>query len=136
MDLRLTRVEFRSDGVFSELKAVIAGEIEVVAHTVEHAYEDNKPKIPDGKYTCVRGQHQLEHGGPFITFMVSNVPGHSNILLHQGNWGQIDSDGCILLGEGIAQSSQGQMVTQSKFAFDNFMKLQEGVDSFQLIVES
>jgi hypothetical protein len=69
----------------------------------------------------------------FVTFEVQNVPGHTDILFHWGNWNK-DSAGCILLGDGIAQSSQGQMVVDSKKTWEAFMATLTGVDSFELVV--
>jgi hypothetical protein len=131
MTLYLCREEKREDGIFSELRDESG---KILFHTAEHAY-NSEPKIPNGTYKCVRGQHQL-HGMtvPFSTFMLENVPNHTNILLHVGNFPQIDSDGCILLGLGIAQSDKGQMITQSKQAFAEFIALTEGLDSFDLVV--
>jgi len=130
MEFVLQRKEFRDDGIFSELSGN-----GFIAQTLEHSY-NKLPKIPDGTYTCVRGQHQL-HGmsRPFSTFEVTNVPGHSGILIHQGNWND-DSDGCILVGEELAQSPKGQMITASIITFNKLMALLDGVNSFTLIVKS
>lgn len=130
MDLTLTRTDFTPDGIFGK----IAGD-GFKAYTVEHAYEapDGSayvPKIPTGTYTCVRGQHRLDHmTEDFTTFEVTNVPGHAGILFHWGNWNK-DSDGCILLGS----SRVSNMVTHSVDTFHNFMALQDGVDQFTLVV--
>ena len=130
MNLTLRRTEFRPDGVFGELSNDVGN---VIAHTLEHAYDDGNggwaPKIPVGTYACVRGTHQLHGGGPFTTFEITGVPGHSGLLFHAGNWNK-DSEGCVLLGE--AQS--GNMVTNSRAAFVKFMQLQIGVDQFTLTV--
>lgn len=128
MTLKLVRREFREDGIFSELMK----DGKVIAHTLEHSF-NMKPKIPDGTYMCRRGIHKLENLKPFETFEVCGVSGHTGILLHIGNWNK-DSDGCILVGSGIAQSPQGQMVTGSKQAFADFMDLCEGFQSFALEV--
>lgn len=123
-------MEYRDDGIFSELKDEKG---KVLAHTLEHSY-DKKPKLDLGAYKCVRGKHRL-HGmvSDFETFEVKGVPGHTGILFHVGNFNS-ESDGCLLLGEGIAQSSKGQMVVGSKIAFKDFMNLMEGQNSFTLIV--
>lgn len=132
MTLKLNRIEFREDGIFSEL---LDESGKVLAHTLEHSY-DLKPKLYDGAFTCVRGPHRLNGmTSIFETFEITGVKGHSNILFHWGNWNK-DSEGCVLLGSGIAQSSQGQMVTNSKVAFQEFMALLSGFNSFSLIVQS
>lgn len=130
MIMRLKRIEYREDGIFSELMNSYG---DVLAHTLEHSY-NNRPKLYLGTFTCRRGIHQLHNGPKFETFEVTGVNGHTGILLHKGNW-QKDSDGCVLLGEGIAQSGQGQMITNSAVEFGNFMRLMDGVDEFTLIVE-
>jgi hypothetical protein len=131
MTLKLIRQEFREDGIFSELRDESG---KVLAHTLEHSY-NCMPKLYDGEFTCVRGIHRLHNLVPFETFMVSDVKGHAGILMHPGNWNK-DSDGCILVGLGIAQSNQGQMLTQSLQAFTEIMDLLKGLDSFILIVQT
>jgi hypothetical protein len=134
--MKLVRNSFRKDGVFGEL---LDDSGNVVAVTAEHAYLQDDgtvaSKIPEGTYTCQRGQHQL-HGmaAPFTTFQIMDVPNHTNILLHMGNWPQIDSDGCCLLGEALAASPKGQMVTNSISAFNKFIELQNGAAQFLLVV--
>lgn len=135
MDLYLKRMDFRQDGIFGEITSA-----DFTCFTLEHAYSNNghgfEPKIPIGSYTCVRGTHQLEHGGPFETFEVTNVPGHPGVLLHVGNYNQ-DSNGCILLGESVVTGSEDgiQGITNSRVTFDKFMAIQEGVDSFTIVIE-
>jgi hypothetical protein len=134
MNLKLNRTETSDQGTFGELLDETG---KVIAYTAEHAYlqDDGSyaPKAPVGIYTCQKGQHQLASmSQPFTTYQIMNVPGHSNILLHMGNWPQIDSDGCCLLGEAIVPSSKGKMVTNSRAVFAEFITLEGGIDSFQL----
>ena len=129
MDLKLNRIDYKADGILSEL---IAGSVRIVAHTLEHSY-DGKPKLQPGVYKCVRGTHKLHDGIAFETFEVTGVEGHSGILFHVGNWNK-DSDGCILVGDAISASKQGTLVTNSRVIFHEFMALQAGVDSFMLTV--
>jgi Family of unknown function (DUF5675) len=132
MMLTLTRREMREDGIFSELTDEKG---KIIAKTLEHSY-DCKPKLYDGEFTCVRGKHRLEGmTHDFETFEITGVSGHTNILWHTGNW-NADSMGCVLLGAGIAQSSKGQMITGSKQTFADFLSLLQGIDSFQLVVQS
>lgn len=123
--LTLTRTRFCSEGIFGELSK----DGERLAYTLEHSYND-KPKLPVGEFTCVRGQHRL-HGmtADFTTFEVTGVAGHAGILFHWGNY-NCDSEGCILLG---LQTSE-TMVSNSKQAFADFMLTMEGIGSFALIV--
>lgn len=128
--LKLKRREYRDDGIFSEL---VNSHGDVIAHTLEHSYK-NLPKLYIGTFTCKRGTHQLHKGPPFETFEVTGVNGHTGILFHKGNW-NADSDGCVLLGEAIAHSDKGQMITNSTATFHHFMQLMTGLDTFTLIVE-
>lgn len=135
MDLALVRIEVRPDGIFGELRDVSG---DLIVNTLEHAYPDGlgsfTAKIPVGKYICVRGIHQLEGMSlTFETFEVTNVPGHSNILFHVGNFNK-DSAGCILVGMSIMKTAGAQILGASKIAFDTFMDQQEGCNSFTLVV--
>lgn len=132
MDLKLVRISESNDGVFSDLKDLTGKTLWL---TAEHAY-DGKAKLINGVYKCVRGIHKLHNNVPFEAFEITGVEGHTGILFHVGNWPQIDSNGCVLLGEGQAPSSKGPMVTASKQAFAEFMAKQAGLDSFTLTVIS
>lgn len=130
MDFVLSRKDYREDGIFGELKSESNFFV-----TLEHSYS-NVPKLPPGKYTCKKGIHTLHDGIPFTAFEVMDVPGHTGILFHVGNY-NADSEGCLLLGLQIGrQLSGGWMITHSKQAFEQFMKLQENVDEFNLTVET
>lgn len=107
-----------------------------IAVTLEHAYSNGQggfqPKIPDGTYTCQRGTHILSGmSNTFETFEIQNVPGHTGILFHWGNYNN-DSEGCVLLGTDLGTC----MITDSRDAFARFMNLMEGVDTFSLRVDS
>lgn len=112
----------------------------MICWTLDHAYpvgigNDPEPKLYDGVFTCVRGPHRL-HGmtEDFETFEITGVKGHTDILFHWGNWNK-NSDGCVLTGRALIKGDPW-MVTDSRDTFAEFMKLQEGVDSFQLTVRS
>ncbi len=133
MNLILRRTRYCADGIFGELLDAADGCI--FLRTLEHSYasEDGafSAKLPLGTYTCVRGQHQLEGmSKPFETFEVTGVPGHTGILFHTGNY-NADSAGCILLGKGELT----KMITDSRAAFISFLRLMDGLDTFQLTVE-
>jgi hypothetical protein len=138
MDITIKRTTFEADGIFG-IMADTTGK--VLAVTLEHAYDSSNgdgtfiPKLPTGTYTCQRGQHQLAGmSQPFTTFEIMNVPGHTNILIHWGNFNK-DSEGCVLIGETIDIYIGGShMITSSRITFENFMSLQSGVDSFTLVV--
>ena len=137
MDMTLKRCDFRSDGIFSEL---LDDDEEVFCYTLDHAYSQNghgfMPKLPNGTYLCVRGMHQLEGmHKQFETFEITNVPGHTGILFHVGNFNN-DSDGCVLLGDMIGKNPNDdgtQIIFNSQKTFDKFMYLQ-GSNQFFLNV--
>src|SRR5882757_797524 len=97
--LTLTRKDFRSDGIFSELTDEKGN---FIAVTLEHSY-NNKPKLYNGTFQCVKGIHKLHDGIPFEAYEVTGVSGHIGILFHIGNFNN-DSDGCILLGVDVRES--------------------------------
>ena len=126
----LERTDFEATGIFGK---ILSDDNEELFKTLEHAYPTNDggylPKIPVGKYLCVRGVHELFDGVPFVTFEVTGVPEHTGILFHVGNTNE-DSSGCILLGRDMSFDA----LLRSQDAFDAFMKLLEGIDSFDLTV--
>jgi len=130
--MKLIRTDFRPDGIFGKLLDDSGTQLAV---TLEHSY-NNLPKIPDGDYTCQRSQHRL-HGmtQDFETFQVMNVPGHDNILFHWGNFNK-DSEGCILLGESIAQTGPQEMITNSRASWQKFMDTLSGCQTFDLAVST
>lgn len=133
MKFTIIRKEFLDSGVFGEMIL----DDKHFCYTAERAYDDNKPKIPDGEYTCKRGMHKLSDLQEFETFEIKGVKGHWGLLFHKGNWAQKDSTGCVLLGTGIGYMLKGgKMLTASKTAFAKFMKALEGVDEFTLVVKS
>lgn len=130
MNLCLHRTELGPEGIFGVLTFESGAHI---AYTLEHAYavgSDWLPKIPNGEFTCVRGNHRLAGlADPFETFEVTGVPGHFGILFHIGNYNK-NSEGCVLLGTEIL----GYRLVSSLEAFNNFMKCLSGINSFQLAV--
>jgi hypothetical protein len=129
----LTHNRFCSDGIFGVLNTA---EGQLVAYTLEHSY-DNKPKLSDGIYTCIRGPHRL-HGmtEDFITFEIKGVPDFegksvTGVLFHWGNYNK-DSEGCVLLGSEATPT----MITHSRQTWADFMKYLDGIDSFKLKVIS
>lgn len=135
MDLTLTRTRFSVDGIYGELTG---GDDEINLVTLEHGYARPMgyprflPKLPEGIYTCKRGMHQLEGmKAPFETFEIENVPGHTDILFHVGNFNK-DSAGCVLVGL-VAGDAK---IVCSREAFQRLLKAQVGLDTFQLTVQN
>jgi hypothetical protein len=110
--------------------------------SVEHAYQDTNgdwlPKIPPGRYRCVRGAHSLDGVHKFDTFEITGVEGHTGLLFHPGNT-ELDSKGCVCLGTTFGELQVGgqllDAVLGSRDAFGIFMTLQMPVDEFWLTVQ-
>ena len=93
MAVILQRVITSAQGTFGVL--IVNGRPFCV--TCEAPWNDNKigvSCIPSGQYDCVRhtGQQWVN------VWEVTNVPGHSAILIHSGNTIK-DTKGCILVGD-------------------------------------
>lgn len=140
MDLLLKRHQTGPEGQLSYLDDMSGHQLFV---SIEHTYDDGKgnwlPKIPPGRYKCVRGMHQLTTGGLFDTFEITGVEGHTGLLFHPGNT-ERDSHGCVCIGNAFGELPVpgGQImdaVLGSRQAFDLFMTLQMPVDEFWLTVE-
>lgn len=124
--MRLVRRSYSPLGVFGELFDSTGVKI---CDTLEHAYENDQPKLNTGEHSCVRGQHQLHSSDqPFETFEITGVPGHTGILFHVGNV-SADSSGCVLLG----LSTPGKLV-ESRTTFNAFMARLKGINTFVLEV--
>lgn len=135
MDLELKRTIYGQFGIFGMLTDLNSNRI---AYTCEHAYLNSDgnfyAKIPVGKWTCIRGSHQLDGMlKPFETFEVTNVPGRTGLLFHSGNY-NTDSQGCILLGLELDDKAMPPCVLDSKLAFLKFMQTQIDCNEFELTV--
>ena len=154
MNLKSKRTMYRPDGIFSVVSDAASGAPFMVV--LEHAYHCDDPevanakaaypgqewipKIPPGNFDCRRGEHRLEGmEEPFVTFEITGVAGHTNLLYHWGNFNR-NSDGCNLTGEAFVEGAEGlpheEMVTKSRETFARFMAAQTGLDNFQLTVEA
>ena len=103
--------------------------------TLERPYTDGFGKmsyIKAGVYTCKRVQSPTFGN----TFEVTGVPGRKHILFHAGNWTD-DTRGCILTGtsfDPVGGSDGKNGVTGSRIAFDEFLDMTRGTNSFSLTV--
>jgi len=141
MDLQIAPISCNASGWFGDVQQLNGTHLLFVAN---HAYQQPDGswamKIPAGAYTCQLDPHaQLQHGAPFAAYEVTGVPEHWGILFHIGNFPQLDSEGCFLLGTDIQMlAPAGQeavpAVVGSGIAFDKFMALQNGGASFRLTV--
>lgn len=129
----LTHTRFCADGIFGELKKLDGTH---VCYTLEHSY-DNKPKLVDGIYNCLRGPHRLHSmTEDFTTFEIKGIPDFdgkpvTGVLFHWGNYNS-SSEGCVLMGT----TQDLTMIGNSRKAFANFMESLDGVDNFKLKVIS
>lgn len=127
--LRLKRVISTSGGIFG----VLLGEDGPLALTAERPWLDNAADvscIPPGRYRCLR--HVSPRFGE--TFMVTDVPGRTEILFHRGNV-PTDSRGCILVGGSFGRLGPEAAVLGSKAAFGRFMRALSGTVEFRLLIE-
>lgn len=146
MNLEIGRLVKASYGIFSRIQ----DEQKVIRwYGVEHAYQNASglwlPKIPNGVYDCVLGTHTLpwhqlqidpllaDLGAKLIpgnliqfqTYEITGVIGHTNLLFHWGNFNS-SSEGCCCIGKTFAVN----MVTDSRAAFVDFFKAQNGISKF------
>jgi len=137
MDMTLQRFEQGPNGIFSNLLDDQGRKVDV---TVTHAYVSDagwQPKVPPGRYLCVRGTHSLDGVHHFDTFEITGVEGHKGILFHQGNVEE-ESKGCELIGGHVGtlltHGTEEEAVLDSAEAFKYFMRLQGDATEFWLTV--
>lgn len=94
---------------------VIEGKTHPPIFTLERLDAAFKPLIPANTYTCIAhgwdpgSMAHIDH-----VWEITQVPGHTGILLHAGNT-VADSKGCILCGMGLGDGGkQGPMITRSQ----------------------
>ena len=135
--INLKRIAYTHDGTFG----VLLHDGVPFAVTLERQWLDNQRGvscIPTGTYTATRCNKSAEYhfrDSPRFgdTFVVDNVEGRSKILFHKGNLDD-DSHGCILVGEQFGKLSGDAAILSSRQGFDEFLRINQGVNSFELIV--
>lgn len=123
------------DGIFGHL---LKDDKSIFCHTIERAYLQAGlyvPKLAAGSYTCER--YFSPHFG-YEVFRLLNVPPFQGaavtfIEIHIANT-ESDLIGCIGLGEALGHLKGVDAVLQSRHAFERFMQLQKGVNTFRLTV--
>lgn len=106
--------------------------IENVAHEPIYTLENPKREtdvdscVPAGTYQCVPYSSEKH---PDV-YEVTGVEGRTKILIHQGNT-QLDTEGCVLLGNRIGHLIGMPAVLESRNCFDRFRQL-VGKNSFTL----
>ena len=127
MNWELTRNRKDLYGIFGKF---VSQDSKTGLVSLEHAFlqpdGSYAPIIPPGMYLCER---RLSPKFGYDLFWLQGVPGHTFVEIHKGNYNK-DSEGCILLGTQI----QSGALLESKIAFDKFMELMTGVNSFTLKV--
>ena len=100
-------------------------------YTLENPKRKTKvdDRIPAGIYECVPYSGTKYKN----VYLVKDIPGREAILLHWGNT-ELDTTGCILLGNRIGELKGLPAVLESKKCFDRFRKL-IGANSFTLVIE-
>lgn len=89
----------------------------------------NRSSIPAQQYACVR----IESPRFGETFIVSQVPGRSDILFHPGNRVG-DTRGCLLLGETLGKLKGDRALLNSGATFTRFLHTMDGVNRFKLTI--
>lgn len=118
----------RSHGTFGKLRINKS----VFCDTLEPTDRENKKNIssiPVGQYICSRVLSNKYNE----TFEVCDVEDRSNILFHWGNFDD-NTQGCILVGNGISNIDGRKAVLQSKDTFKRFMRSMDHVDTFHLTI--
>ena len=78
--------------------------------------------IPDGEYDC------LPHSGPKFqnVWEIMKVPGHSAILIHQGNVASgptPDTHGCVLVGQNFVNINGRRGISNSNITLNNLRQI-------------
>lgn len=127
MNCTLKRHDYLVDGIFG---CLLDDSGDKICVTLEHSFSQPdgsfKPIIQPGTYTVVR---RLSPKFGYDIFLITGVVGHTFVEMHVGNV-NADSDGCVLLG----LQQWGEMIIHSRDAFNKFMALQAGVDSWELTI--
>jgi hypothetical protein len=131
MNFTLTRYEVGEKGAYGNFVSQ-DGSCAIVSMERTYLQSDGTwaPKIPANTYTCKL--YKSPHFG-YMVFQIMDVPGHDHIEIHKANW-ERQLDGCVALGLSEQSFADGEMIVNSKVAFDKFMALQTGVDEFKLTV--
>jgi hypothetical protein len=89
--------------------------------------------IPEGTYPLlITPSPRFKRRLPLLV----NVPGFDGIRIHPGN-SHKDTEGCILVGEGVNQFSAEPMLTKSVSAFNRlFEMLEEAIEAGESITVS
>ena len=103
------------------------------AYTLEDTFRNEKvageTRVPEGVYvldfnnslTPLTLKYRDSH--PWFDFHleIKEIPGFKNVYIHIGNT-HTDTEGCLLIADGIDASSTAKMITRSRMAYERFYK--------------
>ena len=126
----LIRLEESEQGTFGVLKL----DKQLFCWTLEPSDRLNKPNescIPAQQYLC-RRVRSPKFGE---TFMITNVPGRTDVLFHAGNV-KDDTLGCILLGQTLGKLKGQRAILNSGKTFEDFLLAMSGLQIFHLTIKT
>lgn len=127
----LTILRYLDDGQTTLGLMFIRGKF--FAYTLEDTHRDTKvagqTRIPEGTYRLELNQvvtpltQRYRDRYPWFTFHIEimGVPNYSRIYIHIGN-SHADTEGCILIADGVNAADPQKMITHSRMAFERFYK--------------
>ena len=116
------------DGSFGKMRI----DKQVFADTLEPYQRANKRFLslfPAGQYLCKR-VHSPKFGETFEIYFIED---RDNIVFHWGNFDE-NTEGCVILGNGIGVIGDRRAILNSKNTFKKFMRALDHVDEFVLTV--
>lgn len=133
VNLRVERRIFTDDVTIGELYV----NDEFMCYTLEDAVRDTKiygkTAIPKGTYKVIFNMsNRFKRRMPLLL----NVPNYEGVRIHAGNT-HVDTDGCIILGLGLARSADSRFdwtVTQSRMAIEKFNKAVDNGEEVEITI--
>jgi hypothetical protein len=107
-------------GVLGNISLVINGELTAVFRSLELPWANNAPNkssIPMGTYPAIIRDSPANG----TVLQLQNVKNRDLIQIHKGNFTS-NSIGCVLIGSSNNKSTTAPALTDSKTAFDTFMR--------------
>lgn len=129
--LTLTRISDTGQATFGILTDEEHKQLCVTAERPWLGNQHDVSCVPAGVY-LVHRRYSPKHKGD--VFELDDVPHRSNIEIHVGNVPRLDSQGCILVGNGFALVNGENGIKESRQAFARFMDALRGVDRFTLTI--
>ncbi|MDF9800771.1 hypothetical protein OKW21_006034 [Catalinimonas alkaloidigena] len=103
------------------------------AYTLEDTFRKEKiagkTRVPEGVYPLDFNKNltpltrQYQKSRPWFDYHleIKNIPDFQNVYLHVGNTHK-DTEGCLLIADGIDAASTSKMITYSRKAYERFYK--------------